>query len=484
MLSLLGTLAVVAALVVPTTATAAPPAPTPQADAALDWLGGQLAAHGDTMPASFGPGTDWGLTMDAVLAHVAAGRASDPQAVATTDVVALPANVEAYTTWSSGTDTVTDAGATGKTLLTLRSMGRSSTVGGTDLETVLRGLMETTGAQAGRFSDDVPDPAWNASNGFGQALSMLGLSLTSGGVPSAAVDFLVAQQCPAGGFRLGYDAAAGCTDDGQADTDATGLSLQALLSVPRTPAVQSSLERGITWLLAIQQSDGSFAGTGPTASPNANSSGIIAQFLRAAGVTAAADLAAASITSLQLTPTNTAGTPAAGAQGAIAYNPSGLAAALTDGITAQMGDQWRRATAQAVLALGLAPYGLQDVDPVTTTTSTSTSTTAPTSSSTTVPETTTTAITPTSAPAPTTTWSDGTAAEVDSLSTGRDGAGSTTPSSTAGAARLATTGGDAAPLLMTGAALVLAGVVLVTGSVGGRRLGGRRLGGRRLGSGR
>lgn len=485
-LSMLGLLAVLiafglSALAVPATANAAQPAPTPQADAALDWLATQLAANGDTMPASFGPGTDWGLTMDAVLAFVAAGDAANPQAVATTDVVADPANVAAYTTWSSGGATVRDAGPTGKTLLTLLSMGRSSIVGSTDLDTVLRSMMESTGPQAGRFSDDVPDPTWNASNGFGQALSMLALSLTSGGVPSTAVDFLVAQQCPSGGFRLTYGTTAGCTDDAQADTDTTGLSLQALLSVQRSAAVQSALEDGIAWLLGIQESDGSFGGTGPTASPNSNSSGLIAQFLRAAGASVAADRAATYVATLQLTPANVTG-PTAGQEGAIAYNGSGLASALSDGITSQMGDQWRRSSAQAVGALGLAPLGVQDVDPVTTTTTTSTTTTTTTTSTSTTSTTAPTAEPSTTVPAtatvPVTVTVPATAsptADVNSLGTTRGGSGSTSPQSTAAASpgALARTGGDAAPLVALAAILLLCGLALTTRSFGtGRSRGG------------
>ncbi len=472
-LSLFGLLALIGALFAPGSATAAPPAPTPQAEAAIDWLAAQLAANGDTMPASFGPGTDWGLTMDAVLAFVAAGRGSDAQAETTTDVLSQPANVAAYTTWTAGADTVRDAGPTGKTVLTLLSMGRSTTVGGTDLEAVLRGLMETTGVQTGRFSDDVPDPTWNASNGFGQSLSMLALALTDDGVPTQAIDFLVAQQCPAGGFRLTYGSTASCTDDTQADTDTTGLSLQALLAVPRTAAVQAALEDGISWLLGIQGSDGSFGGTGPTASPNSNSSGVIAQFLRAAGATTAADRAADYVTTLQLTPANTAGTPAAGEDGAIAYNPTGFASALTDGITTQMGDQWRRATSQAVLALGLSPYGVQDVDPVTTTTTTSTTT----SSTTTVPTSTTTAPTPTTAApttlappssSPTTTLgpSGGNGSAVDSLGASRGGA--STGRNGTGSGALARTGDDAAPLAGLGVVLLVAGAAVAAAGRGRR----------------
>ncbi|MCZ7631004.1 MAG: hypothetical protein M5U19_19025, partial [Microthrixaceae bacterium] len=47
-----------------------------------------------------------------------------------------------------------------------------------------------------------------------------------------------------------------------------------------------------------------------------------------------------------------AGTPAAGEVGVIAYDPAARTAALADRIADGGGDQWRRATAQGVLALG------------------------------------------------------------------------------------------------------------------------------------
>ena len=357
-------LAGLASVVAGASVAAAPPAPTTEADAALDWLGAQLVAHGNTLP-GFAPGSsDWGLTADAVLAFVAAGRGSDAPAQAATDELA--ANVVVYTTWDPDVPGVRVAGATGKVLLALLAQGRdASDVGGVDLEAELRSLLVTTGAQAGRFVDRVPDPAWDASNGFGQTLAMLALGLTDGGVPAESVAFLLAQQCPAGGFRLNYTTTPGCVDDASADTDTTAASIQALLGVPRTTEVDAALMRGLQWLLSRQDATGAFGGTGPTAGINANSTGLIAQTLRAAGQSSSADAAASWITStLQLTSENTAGGPAAADVGAVAYQRSAVDSAIATGIDAAAADQWRRSTSQAVLALGLAPYGRVDVDPV------------------------------------------------------------------------------------------------------------------------
>lgn len=437
-------------------AGAAAPAPTPEAGSAIDWLAAQLSANGGSMP-GFTPGSsDWGVTADAVLAFAAAGRTSDPAATTATDHLA--ANATAFTTWVTDDGfTVRDAGTTAKIVLTLRSMGRSASAGGVDIEAALRSLMETAGDQAGRFSDQVPDPSWNASNGFAQALAMLGLALTPDGVPPAAVSFLLRQQCPSGGFRLAYSSTSGCTTDAAADTDATALSLAALLAAPRTPTVTAALRAGTTWLLSRQAADGSFGGTGPTAAANTNSTGLIAQYLRAAGEAAAADRAAAWIIGCcQLSTANSTGSPAAGHAGAIAYDPSAFATGVADGITAQAGDQWRRTTTQAVLGLGLAPYGPQSVEPLT---PTSTTTTSTTTTSTTTTSTTTTAPTTTSptinspAVAPNTTPTPG-AASTGVADATVEAAGQDNPSP---ATTLASTGSDPRPVLGIGVMLLVAG---------------------------
>ena len=330
-----------------------------RATGAIDWLDGELDTNGGTLP-GFTPGsTDWGLTADAVLAHVAAGRGGDASAQTATD--RLAGALSTYTTFDPDVAGVRIAGATAKVLLVLSSQGRDTTdvggvggSGGLDLDAELRSLMVTTGSHDGRFADRVPDPTWDASNGFGQALAVLALARTSAGVPDEAVGYLLTQQCPAGGFRLSYsplaESAVGCTTDAGADSDSTALAVQALLSTSRTSNSAEALGRAVSWLIARQDPwTGGFGGSGPTATVNANSTGVIAQALRAAGQIEAADVAARWITSsLQLTTGPDAG--------AIAYDADGYTDAVANGITTGTSDQWRRTTSQAVLALGLAPY--------------------------------------------------------------------------------------------------------------------------------
>ncbi len=363
-------------------------------------------------------------------------------------------------------------------------MGLSSMAGGVDQQAALRSLMQTSGAQAGRFSDDVPGRQWDTSNGFSQAMSMLGLALTADGIPAPAVTFLAAQQCPAGGFRLTYGSAAGCTDDAAADTDASALSIMALLNAaPRTSQLTAVLQKATQWLANRQAADGSFGGTGPAAAANANSSGLVAQALRAAGLSGPADAAASWIASCcQLSTANATGTPAAPNVGAIAYNPAGRSAALTSGITAQAGDQWRRSTTQAILAFGLSPYGPHDVAPIvtpptstTSSTTSSTSTTSTTSSTSTTSTTSSTSTTSTtSTPPSSTSTSPGQSsqpessqpqdAQVEAAQVGADGpaASPDTPSGSSAAAKLATTGGDPIALLALAVMLLSIGAALST----------------------
>ena len=368
---------------------AASAAVRPEATAAMDWLSAQLAANGSTFP-GFAIGTspartDWGLTADAVLSFIAAGQGSNPAPQAAANQ--LISNLSDFTTYEPQVLGVRLAGPTAKVLLIAESLDlQSSFASGLDLEQELRSLMVTTGPQAGRFADRNPsnsDPlSGDSNNGFGQALAVLSLSLTNSQVPTEAVEFLIGQQCPNGGFRLIYTVTPNCISNERSDTDATAIATQALLSVERTPAVEAALSSALGWLLAKQdRSTGGFGGTGSTAAINANSTGLSSQALRAAGQLEAAERAANWITSsLQL-------------NGAIAYTPSARAAAVTTGIPSNLADQWRRATTQGVLALGLAPFApaveaeLPTVSPTTGPPTTAPPTTAPTAPTTAAPTT-------------------------------------------------------------------------------------------------
>lgn len=333
-------------------------------EAALDWLGCELEGNDHVMPGYEGS-VNWGLTADVILAQVTYGRAQHQ--VTTRALANLEASILSYVTGADfGSPEDWYAGALGKALLTVAVAGGDpGDFGGLDLRGALLDRMVTTGDDAGRFSDQ---SEWgDYSNGLGQALGMIGLVRT-GGVPADSVDFLLAQQCPAGGFRGDYSVPGGCTDDDAADIDYSAIALLALLELPSSPDVQAAIDETVSWLLSRQQPSGAFTGTGITATENTNSTGLVAMALRWVGETDAADRARAYVESAQITPASTdvavlAAGPATDNVGAIAYDPATLAEAVAEGISTGGLQQWHMATSQAVYAFGATSFGVAQ-DPV------------------------------------------------------------------------------------------------------------------------
>ncbi|MBT8225542.1 MAG: cell wall anchor protein, partial [Dactylosporangium sp.] len=440
------------ALTGPGTPAAASDAHSAAARTAAIWVSGQLADG--AMPGPYGPAPDWGVTIDALFALQATG--ADP-AAAETVTAAVAEHVRSYNSWDDwGVPGIVVSGATAKLLVAAVSTQSDPTgFGGFDLRAETLALVAggDAGDQHGRVRDQIPaEYGTDSSNTFGQSFAVLGLA-RSGGVPQEVVDFLLHQQCAAGGFRLSPDVAgvpsASCDADSGAilDPDSTAMAVQALLAAADTGAqgAAASAARGAAWLSATQAADGSFAGSGATAGiANTNSTGLAGQALAAAGDTTAANRAADSIATRQLTPTN-AGAAAADA-GAIAYNDEALAAATAGGIAETARDQWRRATVQALLGLAQVPLGRLG-----TTTPGSQSASPPASTSSGSP-----------AGSPSSASPDPSASTAGSASptAGASGSGASTVALAAGSSK-ASGGG---PLVTTGAPIVLvasAGLVLV-----------------------
>lgn len=240
---------------------------TDPALAAAGWLAVQV----ETDPTLFG-----GTLADAIGAFAAVHAGGDATAMA---LAGLEAGLEAYIS-PTGTQR---PGETAKVLLAVQIAGADpATFGGHDLEAELRAmLVADPGPDLGRFaSGSVAD----------QAYAILALATTPGGVPAPAVDWLVSAACPSGEFSWDGTCPSG---PGMEDSDTTGLAVQALLATGETAASAA----GVDWLLATQDAGGGFLSFG---TPNANSSGIAAQAVRAAGFAEAADAAAAFVASLQL----------------------------------------------------------------------------------------------------------------------------------------------------------------------------------------
>ncbi|GIJ69507.1 peptidase [Virgisporangium ochraceum] len=304
---LTGVLAVVLLAATPAAAT------TRTTDSAAGWLAGQLV-DGERFEAVFDGVAypDQGLTIDAVLAFAAA-KVADTNAAKATAWLARPEILTGYV----GDGTEAYAGATAKLAFVAQVRGKNpASFGGVDLVARLRGLQ----APSGRFSDR---SAWgDFSNAFSQSFALLALKRTPAGAPASGAAYLAASRCPDGGFPLQFEQPT-CASE----VDATAFAVQALIAVGR----YADAAPGVTWLASKQAADGSFADFAGLA--NANSTGLAAQALLAAGRPFAWLKARSFLLTLQV------GCPSAD-RGAIAYTAAGF-----DPSTAP------RATAQAVPGL-------------------------------------------------------------------------------------------------------------------------------------
>jgi hypothetical protein len=216
-----------------------------------------------------------GTLADAIFAFAAAGAG---QEAAATALAGIEANLDAYVMPGGSLA----PGALAKAMLAVQVQGADPTAfGGRDLEADLRGLLVAGGSDDGRFG---------AGSVLDQALAILSLARTPGGVPPSSVTWLTGVQCPSGEFA--WDASCPAAP-GSEDPDTTAIVAQALLAADETAAADAA----IAWLLSIQQPGGGLPSFGLA---NTNSSGVGGQALRAAGETGAADAAADFVRSLQL----------------------------------------------------------------------------------------------------------------------------------------------------------------------------------------
>lgn len=326
------------------------------AETAAGWLARELDRDDGRLS---GPvsGTDWGLTIDAIYALAASGVGAVAAERATDN---LEANVLHYIGAPDRPD-LPDfrfSGGLAKTALAAQIMGRDPTAfGGYDLIADLQGLL---------LDDQTPDVngrvypgryaminSLGGSNMFGQSLSLLALARTDDGVPQVAIDYVLAHECDGGGYALWLrEVAVGCSDQ-EPHVDATAMVVQALLAVD-TAATRAAAQDAARWLVEVQQdpATGGFADP-PFTGVNTNSTGLAVQAVRAAGFGAAANRGAAFIQRHQV---GCDQLPAI--RGAIAW----VDASIGRELTRAMRDQFRRATAQAIFALGLPPLGELTID--------------------------------------------------------------------------------------------------------------------------
>jgi hypothetical protein len=328
---------------------------TSSATKAVDWLEGQMTANGHKLKSGFTDQDnnfqtfdDAGLTIDGLLAVASAGRANDTEAQATS--AWLSDNIEDYVT-GADPDNSLYAGALGKAIVyTLVYDKDPNDIDGRDLEADLRGRMQSNGHFTDKATDFQSGDPVDYSNGIGDALDVLALAGTDDGAPANSVSYLLLQQCPNGGFRevLGDTK---CTDDTKATADATSFALMALGVVDESSVENSAVDAGVGYLGAAQGSNGAFKGA---SADSANSTGLAASVLRGYGDAPRANKGATFVKSVQLTSGDN--------NGAILGNKDDYDDAVANGLDAQGKTLAARATAQAVLALGLPMYPLIGID--------------------------------------------------------------------------------------------------------------------------
>ncbi|MCL1838469.1 MAG: terpene cyclase/mutase family protein [Propionibacteriaceae bacterium] len=323
-----------------------PPSPTqvladPDAQAAAAWLAAQLAAQDDV--ALTNGATDWGLTIDALLGLISVKVAGDQ------------INATAEKLYASGTAYIgTQAEspmkwpAIAKMTLALQAAGLDpmafpTSSGTRNLLFDLRSVLNADGSFG--------DPA--TSSAFSHALAMIVLARTDGGVPASALAWLTQQQCTtaAAADYGSFGWVGGC---GGADTDVTSLAAQALAATGVT-GTDSPLAWAQEWLLTQQDDSGGFLSWG---TPNANATGLAVLALQDTSP-AASTLAAQYIGGLQITcerVKDSTDTLEVVDIGAIAYDQVGFEGAVELGLGSGLGEQFFRATSQAILGFGGANF--------------------------------------------------------------------------------------------------------------------------------
>lgn len=414
-------------------AAAGPATSTNPAEVGARFLEQQLVDSDYLLPLKIGEESypQYGVVADAVLALDAAGTG---QKAATAATAVLADNVVNYVGFGDPAEAA--AGATAKLLNVAVAQGVDPTAfGGVDLPATLQSLESANG----RFSD--ASAFGDYSNTFGQSFALIGLQRAGAGVSDEAVEYLATQQCDDGGFRTVMEDTQ-CTDASAAEVDATALAVQALIAVggPSSPDVIE----GLDFLAGQQSAAGGFGGGSLQPADNANSTGLAAQAMLAGGRSTQARAAVGFLRPLQYGCTF----PDA-LRGAIAYDSTAYDDAAAAGAAAEVSDQDRRATAQALLAFAGVPLGSV----------TSSGATAE------APELACTDPTPTPTPTPTTTptttpTSPATATTTPTKTVGVVAAGGDTPAS--GASRpLAFTGTSLLAPLSVGLGLLLAGLFVL-----------------------
>ncbi|MBD3913139.1 hypothetical protein [Nocardioides hwasunensis] len=356
-----------AGLLVAPSATAAPSPAMAGTDStpstvAAEWLAGELT-NGVIITKN---GPDIGLTLDAGMALSTVPR----QGVHITAISnALETRLADYV--GDGTKE-SYAGALAKAATFVRVAAKNPTsFGGRNLVTELEqrtadvpadpAAKPQEAAYAGRIFDQ--SESGNFANVVGQSYAVRALTLAKSTEAAAARDFLLKQQCSSGAFRLNFAKAdvpnQSCTDGvagSEADPDATALAMINLVeSGDTSQAVKDALAKANTWLAARQRGSGAVRSAGTDAQINTNTTSLAAYAFGLLKNRGPAMKAALWVRKNQPVYKYKCRTALTKDTGAVAYRKDRINASTTTGLTADTRDEWRRATAQAVLGLQFAP---------------------------------------------------------------------------------------------------------------------------------
>ncbi len=325
---------------------------------AAEWLAGELT--NGLIVANQGP--DFGLTIDT---GMALSTVSGQGATVTAINNALEPRIADYI--GDGTKE-SYVGATAKAAAFARIAKKNPTsYGGRNL------ITEVEARTADALKDGVANPLagrvsdksefGDYANVIGQAYAVRALSLSKSAEAGTARDFLLKQQCASGYFRLNFDKEAtpsqSCAEGvagSEADPDATSLAVINLIeSGDRSQAVKDALAKAGTWLAARQRNSGAIRGGTGTAQINTNSTAVAGFAMGLLKNRDAALKAALWVRKNQPVDKYKCRTALTKDTGAVAYRKEKVTAAKTSGIPADARDEWRRATAQAILGLQFAP---------------------------------------------------------------------------------------------------------------------------------
>lgn len=311
------------------------------------WLNDRVAGDG-LLHAAYDAGSgpvsyvDYGGTVEAGYALEAAGRTRQLP----TMTAALADSADSYITGADfGSPTDYYAGPTGKLLAFVTDLGGDAdpaAFGGTDVVARMESL--TTGS--GRIEDV---SAWgDYANVYGQIWAARGLLNVDSPEASAAVDFLLTQQCADGHFRSFFTD--GCDTAGP---DASAFAVILLSDhAAADPELAAALGDATDWLVDWQGPRGGL--TDDKGVVNANSTGLGGWAFDVAGRTRAARKAAVWLRALQV-PGRGCDGRLAGQRGAIAYDRAAYRAGRRKGLGALTVGQWQTVAAQALPALAIAP---------------------------------------------------------------------------------------------------------------------------------